>query len=229
MINIIVADDDKYICQSIKNSILKFFPTYLIHSVYDGLQVLKKVETIKVSVIILDIEMPHKNGLDTAIEVLKKFPEIKIIVTSSYKNINQLMTLKIIGVFGFIRKGCKANECKEALESVLNNQLYFAPEILAVFIEKGLIKKDFNIHKTIHDYRITETEFIVLRHIIENRTNQETAKIMSIEEKSVEKHLTSIYGKLLDSDFKNNCRKRDILKQLVVITNWQKSLNSTNF
>lgn len=225
MTNVIVADDDKYICKSVKFSILKFFPNFKIICVSDGIEVLKIIEEVPFSLMILDVDMPLKGGLQTAKEVLQKFPEAKIILMSSYKSPLELMSLKINGVVGFIRKGCKDFEYKEAIESVLSNKLYFAPEILLLFAEKNIMNRQNRNSKTIHDYHLSESEFIVLRHIIENNSNQDIATILSLELKTIEKHLTNIYKKLLGDSADKSSKKRDVLKQLGFVKNWYKNLN----
>jgi DNA-binding NarL/FixJ family response regulator len=222
MINIIVAEDDKHICQSIGKNIKKVLPKTNIFFAFNGNQVLELLRSNNVVAIIMDIDMPLKGGLETTSEALKINREVKIICTSSYKTPEFLINMKILGVSGFIQKGCEATIYKDAIETVLNNDIYFAEPILLLLKEKGLYKPKAEIKKNIHIYHITETEFIVLKYVCDGLTNEAIAAIMNIQIKAIEKNLTRIYRKLIPeiTDVKH---KREMLIQLPVVKSWYKN------
>ncbi len=222
MLNIIVAEDDKHICQSIGKNIKKVLSETNILFAYNGNQVLELLQANTVNVIIMDIDMPLKGGLETTSQALKINQEVKIICTSSYKTPEFLINMKILGVSGFIQKHCDAIEYKYAIKAVLNNDIYFAEPILLLLKEKGLYKPKAEIKKNIHVYHITETEFIVLKYVCDGFTNEAIAAIMHIKIKAVEKNLTRIYRKLIP-EIKNVKHKREMLMQLPVVIAWYKN------
>jgi DNA-binding NarL/FixJ family response regulator len=222
MLNIIVAEDDKHICQSIGKNIKKVLPETNIIFAFNGNQVLELLQSNSVNVIIMDIDMPLKGGLETTNEALKINQKVKIICTSSYKTPEFLINMKILGVSGFIQKNCDAIEYKYAIKAVLNNDIYFAEPILLLLKEKGLYKPKAEIKKNIHLYHITETEIIVLKYVCDGFINEAIAAIMHIKIKAVEKNLTRIYRKLIP-EIKNVKHKREMLMQLPVVKAWYKN------
>lgn len=206
MLSIIIADDNKLVCESIKESVLNFFSDALIFCANDGLEVLKIINETPISVLIMDIDMPLMNGLDTAIEIKKLKKNCKIICTSSYKTPQELINLRVYGVKGFIQKGCKKVIYKIAIETVLLDELYFEKPILELILEKGLNKTNQVNTQPLADIGLTEAERKVLKCLKNNLSNNLIAKELKIEISTVEKHLTNIYKKF-------NVKNREELKK----------------
>jgi DNA-binding NarL/FixJ family response regulator len=206
MLSIIIADDNKLVCESIKESVLNFFSDALIFFAFDGTEVLKIINQKSVSVIIMDIDMPLMNGLDAANEIKRLKKNCKIICTSSYKTPQELINLTSYGVKGFIQKGCKQAIYKIAIETVLEDELYFEKPILELIIENGLHRPT---NESIHAQKsiiLTEAENKVLNYLKSGLANNLIAKELNIEISTVEKHLTNIYRKF-------NVKNREELKK----------------
>jgi DNA-binding NarL/FixJ family response regulator len=225
MLNIIVAEDDKHICQSIGKNIKKVFPQTNILFASNGNQVLELLQSNTIAIIIMDIDMPLKGGLETTSKAMKINRQVKIICTSSYKTPEFLINMKILGVSGFIQKSCEATVYKDAIETVLNHDIYFAEPIILLLKEKGLYKPKSEGTKTIHQFHITETEFIVLEYLCRGLSNEEIAVAMKIKLKTVVNNLTRIYKKLIPDDTSIK-HKREILKELDVVKTWFKSISN---
>jgi DNA-binding NarL/FixJ family response regulator len=213
MINIIVADDEKDICNSIAKIIASNIKTNEIFIAHDGIEVIEITSMHHISVIVMDVAMPNKNGLETATEVLKKFPSIKIICTSLFQTFENYFTMKKIGIVGFIQKGSKPIVYKLAIETVLNDEYYFEENIVKYLEEKGLWKEKKTPNKSIEDYRLTSTQLIVLKFICSNYKNIEIANELNITTGSVEKHVHNLFEKF-------NTANRNDLKMHQVVRNW---------
>jgi len=195
MLTIIIADDNKLVCESIKESVLNFFSDALIFFAFDGTEVLKIINEKSVSVIIMDIDMPLMNGLDAANEIKRLKKNCKIICTSSYKTPQELINLTAYGVKGFIQKGCKQVIYKIAIETVLLDELYFEKPILELILEKGQNKTNQENTQPLADIGLSQAERKVLKYLKNNLSNNLIAKELKIEISTVEKHLTNIYKK----------------------------------
>jgi DNA-binding NarL/FixJ family response regulator len=195
MLTIIIADDNKLVCESIKESVLNFFSDALIFFAFDGTEVLKIINEKSVSVIIMDIDMPLMNGLDAANEIKRLKKDCKIICTSSYKTPQELINLTAYGVKGFIQKGCKQVIYKIAIETVLFDELYFEKPILELILEKGQNKTNQENTQPLADIGLSQAERKVLKYLKNNLSNNLIAKELKIEISTVEKHLTNIYKK----------------------------------
>jgi len=195
MLNIIVADDNNLVCQSIKESILLFFSKATIYCALDGFEVLNLINENNIDVVIMDIDMPNKNGLDTAIEIKNSSKKVKTICTSSYKSPEQLLNLRTFGVKGFIQKGCKPIIYKIAIETVMEDELFFEKPILELILQKGLDLKKVDNKEIVNKILLTNSETLVLKCLKKDLTNILISKELKIEISTVEKHLTNIYKK----------------------------------
>jgi DNA-binding NarL/FixJ family response regulator len=213
MLNIIIADDDKLHCDALAQSIQNELLFENVFCAYDGIEVLEIVQKHSVTVIIMDVVMPHKNGLETSTEVLKKFPEIKIICTSLLQSFDQFFTMRKLGIVGFIQKGSKPSVYNAALQAVLKNNTYFEEQILKYLNESGLLNEKKHAFKTFDEYRITPTQTLVLKYICNGLKNTEITNELNISVGSVEKHIHNLLEKF---DVEN----RKELKAHYLVAEW---------
>ena len=213
MINIIIADDDKHLCEALAQSIRNELLFENVFCAYDGIEVLEIVEKNSVTVIIMDVVMPHKNGLETSTEVLEKFPEIKIICTSLLQSFDQFFTMQKLGIVGFIQKGSKPSVYKAALQAVLKNNTYFEEQILNYLNQSGILNEKKPAFKTFDEYRITHTQALVLKYICKGLKNTEITDKLSIGIGSVEKHVHNLLEKF-------EVENRNELKAHYLVAEW---------
>ena len=169
----------------------------LVSNIYEannGKELLKQVLNIKPDIILMDIEMPEMNGIEATQEVLKLYPETKIIALSMYANENYYTEMIDAGAKGFLLKNSKFEDVQNAIADVYNGKNYFSPEILHAII-KNLNKKT---KKQITD--LTEREVEVLYNICKGFSNQEMADLLYISKRTVDKHRENI---LLKTQSKN--------------------------
>ena len=225
MINILIAEDDKLFSQIVAKAIFNVLPNANILHAFDGFEVLQMLDekNVDIDIIIMDIDMPNKNGLTTAAEVLAINKNVKIICTSSYKSSTELMNMKVLGVSGFILKKCADDEYKDSIETVLKGELYYAPPIMDLLKQKGLIKTAMSKKNKIEEYHLTKSELEILKNVCENFTSEFIAFNAQIDIKTVEKHITNLYKKFDISD-EQKTQKRSKLKTHPVVLNWFRNL-----
>ncbi len=169
----------------------------LVSNIYEannGKELLEQVLNIKPDIILMDIEMPEMNGIEATQEVLKLYPETKIIALSMYANENYYTDMIDAGAKGFLLKNSKFEDVQNAIFDVYNGKNYFSPEILHAII-KNLNKKTKK-----QNTDLTEREVEVLYNICKGFSNQEIADLLFISKRTVDKHRENI---LLKTQSKN--------------------------
>ena len=166
-----------------------------IHEAENGKDLLKNVLNVKPDIILMDIEMPVMNGIEATTEVLKIYPETKIIALSMYANENFYSEMIDAGAKGFLLKNSKFEDVQKAIVDVNEGKNYFSPEILEAII-KNLNKKKFKKKNT----NLTEREIEVLYNICKGLSNQEIADFLYVSKRTVDKHRENI---LLKTQSKN--------------------------
>ena len=92
----------------------------------NGVELLEKLKLSQPSIILLDFNMPEMNGLEAAIELKEKYPNINILMLTMFDT--ELMLIKLLqsGVKGFMKKDVHANDLKLALDSIIRDGYYYS-------------------------------------------------------------------------------------------------------
>lgn len=156
----------------------------------NGEEFLKNVEEFMPDVVLMDIEMPGMNGIETTKSALNRFPDLKIIALSMYSDENFYSEMIEAGAKGFLIKNSQFNEVETAIVDVYNNKNYFSPEILSSIVTR-LNHKNESSEET----DLTRRECEVLLLICKGLSNQEIASQLTISKRTVDKHRENILFK----------------------------------
>ncbi len=191
-ISLIVVDDHDMVRQGLESA-LKFFGGFeIIASLKNGFLALEKLKGVKPDVILLDIIMPKMNGLETAEEIKKHYPEVKTIVLSMDITSEYIKKAMEANVDGYIPKNANIEVLVNAIKSVHEGQAYYDQEV------KEFIFKQFkNEGREIPSIEnLSEREIQVLKLIAEGYPNKEIGEKLFISPKTVEAHRGNILRKL---------------------------------
>jgi len=179
---IIIADDHQLICSAIEQIITDNFLSTEIVKVNDGKQVLEKLNSFQANLIILDINMPNLNGLETADIILSRYPNMKILVVSQNENYSLIKKLKDLGVKGYLPKTFEQELLIEAIYSILHEKLFFP-----LNETKNETLKDI--------YNLTAREIEVIFLIVKGMNTKEIAASLDISAYTVDTHRKNISRK----------------------------------
>jgi len=136
-------------------------------------------------VLLLDINMPDKSGIDLCAEIKEKFPNINIIGLSSFNQLSYIQKMLDNGASGYLLKNAGKEEILEAIESVILGEKYLSSEAATVIRENKNTKIPV----------ITRREKEVLQLIAEGLTNNQIADKLFISATTVDTHRTSLLSK----------------------------------
>ena len=132
---ILIADDHDIIREGIKN-ILRKQPDYeIVGEAQDGEEALKKVGELKPDILLLDITMPKKSGLEILDQVYRLSRQTKIIIISVHKADAYVMRALKAGVRGYLNKENAADDLLPALRKVIAGQVYLSAEASSYLLE----------------------------------------------------------------------------------------------
>lgn len=161
-----------------------------VFEVSDGESCLQNMSEWKCDILLMDIEMPGIDGIETTRQVLEKYPDTQIIALSMYGDENYYTRMISAGAKGFILKNSGIQDVEDAIKSVMSGNNYFSQEILQRLIQGiGRTKKP----KPMGDLSQREEE--VLYHICKGLSNQEIADKLYLSKRTVDKHRENILSK----------------------------------
>jgi len=190
--SILIADDHDIIREGIKN-ILRKQPDYeIVGEAQDGEEVLEKVGELKPDILLLDITMPKKSGLEILDQVYRSSRQTKIIIISVHKADAYVMRALKAGVRGYLNKENAADDLLPALRKVMAGQVYLSAETSSYLLEKTTM----NPEELAQENLLSERETDVLRLVAEGKTAKEIADSLFISPRTVENYKNNILRKL---------------------------------
>jgi two-component system, NarL family, invasion response regulator UvrY len=191
MMKILIADDHAVVRQGLKQIIADESDMHLSGEAENAAEVLQFVRTTDLDVVILDITMSGKSGLDVLPEILSLCSKIKILILSMHAEEQFAVRALKSGASGYITKQSAPTELVRAIRKVSSGGKYVSQSIaehLAFFVGSDTTK--------IQHERLSDREFQVLRRIAEGRTLREIADELFISEKTVGTYRVRILEKM---------------------------------
>ncbi len=162
----------------------------------DGEECLEILQTVKPDILLLDINMPKKNGIEVLEEVKKKNIDIKVLILTVHSEVEYLLRAVDIGVDGYILKDSESQELKKAINVVMSGESYIQPKLIPALNNK-LVIRDLDKDKV---DLLTDRELEVLVQVANGMLNKEIATFLNISERTVKNHISNIFKKIDVSD-----------------------------
>ena len=198
MIKILIADDHALLREGIRRVLSYEDDLEVVGEAEDGEDAIKQTQKLMPDILLLDINMPVKNGIEVAKELSSKKVSIKIIALTIHDGDNYILELLKNGALGYILKDVEPDVLIHAIHVVNGGNAYVYPKIAERIGAngEGSVEKTRLLCKKHRPAGITAREMDVLSCIGEGLSNQEIADRLCVSEKTVKNHLTSIFKKL---------------------------------
>ena len=192
-IKIVIVDDHELFREGLKFIINQSREFEVIAEAENGEELLLELDKNKPDIVLMDIEMPKMNGIEASTLATAKFPELKIIVLSSYGDEAYYSDMIKAGVLGFVLKKAGINELEEAIRTVNNGRNYFSQELLqkVVFLNANP-DNEFSNKLGI---KLSKRENEVLILISKGYSNIEISEKLFISPSTVNNHRSNLLSK----------------------------------
>ena len=188
MIKVIIADDHKIFREGVISLLSGLDSIQVIAEAQDGQELLNLLKGLRPDVVLLDIEMPKKNGIETAAEIREYFPDIKVIALSMHKQSAFVKQMLIAGVSGYVQKDIGKEELIKAILTVKRHGSYFTQEMSSIVL--------LSLNQKRKEEQITPREKEIIGLIVDEHTTEEIASKLNISKHTVETHRQNIMLKL---------------------------------
>ena len=195
---IAVVDDQYLFRQGLVSLLREYDELDVIMEASNGHELLEKLKDKKPDVLLLDLEMPLMDGIETTIALKNQFPDIKIIILSMHTDDEFIIHLLEKGASGFLPKDKDIEGVVDAIRCVLENGYYFDERISNAML-KGLVKTKKVIPSFSTQY-LSEREIIVVNLICKEYTNKEIADKLCLSPRTIDAYRSTI---LLKTGAKN--------------------------
>jgi NarL family two-component system response regulator LiaR len=188
-INVLIVDDHPIVRQGIKTILLTFDDISVIGEAGNGKEALAFCQETQPDVILMDIVMPGMNGVEATRALVERYPQFKIIVLTSFPNLDHVQQTLEAGAVGYLLKDAPKEVVGDAIRSANAGGTILAPEAA-----QALIKGKTTPQKPGYDLSAREKEVLAL--VAEGLRNDEIAERLVISTNTVRKHVSACMSKL---------------------------------
>jgi len=205
-ISILIADDHDIIREGIKN-ILRNNPDYkVIGEAANGEEAVAAAKKLKPDILLLDISMPKKSGLEAIRQVHYASPKTKILVITVHKANTYIMKAFRAGAKGYLQKENAGEDLLFALSKIARGETYLSSTVSSYLVEKVASGK---VEELSQESLLTSREEEVLRLVVAGKTAKQIADVLFISPRTVENYKNTLLKKL------NLSRTSDLIKYAV--------------
>ncbi len=187
-IKVVVVDDHDVVRRGLSSYLNITLDIVIIGEASNGQEAVEICEKTKPDVVLMDLVMPVKDGIEATKEILASQPGIKIIALTSFKETDMVQDIMRVGAMGYLLKNVSGKELADAIRSVYGGKPALAPEVTREFV-MGTQKP-----RTGDD--LTEREMEVLKLLVEGLSNPEIADRLVISRSTARAHVSNILAKL---------------------------------
>ena len=193
-ITVVIADDQTLFREGIKDLLENEKKITVIGEAADGREALRLVKKLKPNVILLDIKLPHMDGIEATRQIHKDCPTTNVLILSSYEDEAHVMEAIQAGANGYLSKMLPASELVNALKTFANQGVMIPQPVMSKLIE-GL-RQMGSADSEASLVALTKTEIKVLSNLGQGQSNKEIAGSLACSVKTIKNHLNSMFQKL---------------------------------
>lgn len=196
-IRIVLADDHTIVRESTR-SILDAQPDMkVVGEASTGTEAVLLTQQLRPDVIVMDIEMPEMNGLEATEAILDQCPEASVLVLTAHDDEEHIFALLEAGADGYVLKSARLAELLRAIRAVARREPALDPQVMRTMMRRLSHGDRPGVADGPQPAEpLTEREREVLQQVATGASNKEIARTLSISVRTVQVHLTNIYGKL---------------------------------
>ncbi|QGH32842.1 response regulator [Gracilibacillus salitolerans] len=188
-IKVLLVDDHLVVLKGLRFFLQTQSHIELVGEAQNGEEALQKINQMHPDVVLIDVMMPKMDGIEATRHITQNYPNIKVIILTSFSDQDYVLPAIKAGAHGYQLKDVEPDILVETIEAVMDGQKKLHPAVT-----NQLMTHMVDDEKTIDI--LTSREATVLKHITYGQSNKEIAAELSISEKTVKTHITNIFGKM---------------------------------
>ena len=195
MIRILLADDHTIMRSGLRLLLERYPDLRVIAEAANGREALQLAEEHRPDIAVMDVGMPHLNGLEAARQIVAKAPETRVIILSMHSDESYVVRALKAGARGYLLKDSAEADLVDAIKAVRNGKTFFSPAIAEVLNRDYMSKLERQGVEDSYEL-LTTREREILQLIAEGRGNKEVAAMLHLSLHTVDTHRGNIMEKL---------------------------------
>ena len=192
-IRVLLADDHTIVRQGLVGILKASEEVEVVGEAADGAEAVDKAVKLKPDVVVLDVSMPHLNGIEAARRIRDAVPAARVLVLTMHDDEEYVLKMVRAGASGYLLKDSAASDLLAGIRALKSGKVYFGPHASRALAEayqsdKPMPEDPFE--------RLTDREREIFQLVVEGKTNAQIADLLFISPKTVDNHRTRMMEKL---------------------------------
>ncbi len=194
-IQVLLADDHLVVRKGLRAILERQAGMEVVGEAADGREAVALSESMAPDVVIMDITMPHLNGIDATAQIVKRNPRIGVVILSVHSDETYILRALNSGAKGYLLKDSAETDLVKAVDTVALGKPFFSPSIAQALLEDYM---RFLHQRNLEDSYdlLTDREKEILQLLAEGKANKEIASILNLSVYTVETHRSNLMQKL---------------------------------
>jgi DNA-binding NarL/FixJ family response regulator len=192
-IRVLVADDHTIVRQGLVGILKASADIEVVGEAGDGAEAVEKATKLKPDVVVLDVSMPHLNGIEAARRIRDALPGTRVLVLTMHDDEEYVLKMVRAGASGYLLKDSAASELLAAIRALKAGKASFGPHATRALAEA--YQSDRPLPEDPFE-RLTDREREIFQLVVEGKTNAQIAEMLFISPKTVDNHRTRMMEKL---------------------------------
>ena len=194
-IKVAVAEDNAFAMRSILSKLEKDKAVHVKAIAYDGNELLSLLtKDSNIDIILMDIQMPELNGIDTTKKLKQLYPQIKVVMLTTFDDDEKIFEAIVAGASGYLLKDEKEDTILKSIHTIYEGGAAMSPSIALKTLK--LIRNPITTETQLQDFKLTKREIELLEQLKNGLSYEKIAENLIISVGTVQKHIQNIYAKL---------------------------------
>jgi two-component system response regulator NreC len=195
MTRLLLVDDHAVVRSGLKMLLSGHSEMEIVGEADSAAGALQEAERTHPDVILMDIGLPDKTGIEATREIKKRFPDVKVVALTIHEDEEYFFQMLDAGASGYVPKRAAPEELLTAIRAAAAGEVYLYPS-LAKLLVRDYLNAERPAEEKLNLGGLTDREHEVLTHLAEGASNDEIAAALVISPKTVERHRENIMRKL---------------------------------
>jgi DNA-binding NarL/FixJ family response regulator len=187
VIRVLLAEDHAIVRAGLERLLGTTDDIEIVAGAEDGAQAVELAAEHTPDVVLMDISMPHLNGIEATRQIVEANEDVQVVVLTSFADRPQIVAALDAGAVGYLLKDAEPEEIIRGVRAAANRESPFAPKVARTLLDARAERPEA---------QLSERELEVLRCVAQGLPNKLIARNLGISEKTVKAHLTRIYQQI---------------------------------